>query len=404
MEKLPNVPNKFGDKVTSNYCEEIKIQENKCEFKTVDKSEISKLLLDLNNSKSPGFDNIPGKFLKDGSEIISVHISDIFNLSVMLSKFPEQCKIAKIKPIFKKSSKLEAVNYRPISLLPLISKIFEKCIHDQLQMYLTNFDIIYKLQSGFRSDFSTDTCLSYLQNTILKGFERGEYTGMILIDLQKAFDTIDHKILLKKLKYIGVSNGATNWIESYLTNRSTFVEIEGYMSSEKDIKCGVPQGSILGPLLFLIYVNDMSQSVNCNLLLYADDSCLIVTHKDINYIENTLNANLSSLCDWLVDNKLSIHLGKTESILFGTRSKLAKVNKLNIRHGNHVIEQKQSVTYLGVTLDNILSGKSMVDNILSKINNKLRFLYRKRKFLSKDIRRLLCNSLIQPHYDFACCS
>ena len=227
---------------------------------------------------------------------------------------------------------------------------------------------------------------------------------MVLIDLQKAFDTIDHKILLKKLKYIGLSDDATNWIKSYLRNRITFVEIEGYMSSERHIKCGVPQGSILGPLLFLIYVNDMSQSVNCGLLLYADDSCLIVTHKDVNYIEKTLNTNLSSLCDWLVDNKLSIHLGKTESILFGTRNKLAKVNQLNIHYGDHVIEQKQSVTYLGVTLDNILSGKSMVEGILCKINSKLRFLYRKQKFLSKDIRRLLCNSLIQPHYDFACCS
>ncbi len=106
----------------------------------------------------------------------------------------------------------------------------------------------------------------------------------------------------------------------------------------------------------------------------------------------------------MFDNKLSINLGKTESVLFGTRSKLPKVNRLNIGHGNHVIEQKESVTYLGVTLGNILSGKSMVDNILSKINNKLRFLYRKRKFLSKDIRKLLCNSLIQTHYDFACCS
>ena len=404
VEKLPIAPNKFGDNETENYYEEKKLKENNLEFRTVDKSEISKILLNINNSKSPGFDNVAGKFLKDGSEILSAHISNIFNLSVMLSKFPSQCKIAKIKPIFKKASKLEAVNYRPISLLPLISKVFEKCIHDQLQMYVTSFNIIYKLQSGFRSDFSTDTCLSYLHNEILKGFEKGEYTGMILIDLQKAFDTIDHKILLKKLKYIGLSDDATSWIESYLTNRTTFVEIEGYMSSEKDIKCGVPQGSILGPLLFLIYVNDMPQSVNCDLLLYADDSCLTVTHRDINYIENTLNSNLSSLCDWLVDNKLSIHLGKTESILFGTSTKLAKVNHLNIHHGNHVIEQKQSVKYLGVTLDNTLSGKSMVDRILSKINGKLRFLYRKQRFLSKGVRRLLCNSLIQPHYDFACCS
>ena len=172
-----------------------------------------------------------------------------------------------------------------------------------------------------------------------------------------------------------------------MTNRNTFVEIEGCRSTEKHIKYGVPQGSILGPLLFLIYVNDMSQSVNCDLLLYADDSCLTVTHKDINYIENTLNTNLSSLGDWLVDNKLSIHLGKTESILFGTSIKLAKVNQLNIQYGNHVIEQKQSVKYLGVTLDNTLSGRSMVDNILSKIKSKLRFLYRKQNFLRRDIRR-----------------
>ena len=200
VEKLPNAPKKFGDNETENYYKNQKLQENNFEFTKIDRSEISKILLNINNSKSPGFDSIPGRLLKDGTEVISAHISDIFNLSVMLSKFPKQCKIALIKPIFKKASKLEAVNYRPISLLPLISKIFEKCIHNQLQKYVTNFNIIYKLQSGFRSDFSTDTCLSYLHNKILKGFEKGEYTGMILIDLQKAFDTIDHKILLKKLK------------------------------------------------------------------------------------------------------------------------------------------------------------------------------------------------------------
>ena len=148
----------------------------------------------------------------------------------------------------------------------------------------------------------------------------------------------------------------------------------------------------------------MSQAVFCELLLYADGSCLAVTHKNVQHIEETLNNNLSSLCEWLVDNKLSIHLGKTESILFGTQNKLTKANKLNIKYGEYDIEQKQSVIYLGVILDNNLSGRSMAEYILSKINNKLRFLYRKQKFLDKDTRRLLCNSLIQPHYDFACSS
>ena len=401
---LPNAPNKFGDIETANYYREKNLQENKLIFQTVDPIEISELLDNINNSKSAGFDNIPGCFLKDGSKIISTYISCIFNLSVLLGKFPNQCKIAKIRPIFKKGSKLEAINYRPISLLPLISKVFEKCIHKQLQAYVTKHNIIYKLQSGFRSDFSTDTCLSYLHNKILKGFDKGEYTGMILIDLQKAFDTIDHEILLKKLKYIGLANTAISWIESYLKNRITFVEIEGSMSSERDLKCGVPQGSILGPLLFLIYINDMPQAVKCDLLLYADDSCLTVTHKDIKFIEDTLNDNLSSLCDWLVDNKLSIHLGKTESILFGTSNKLAKGNLLNIKYGNQLITQKRSVKYLGVILDNVLKGRSMVESILSNINKKLKFLFRKQKLLNKSIRRLLCNSLIQPHYDYACSS
>ena len=223
-------------------------------------------------------------------------------------------------------------------------------------------------------------------------------------DLQKAFDTIDHKILLQKLKCIGLSDSAIDWIKSYLTNPTTFLEIKGFQSSEKDFKCGVPQGSILGPLLFLIYVNDMCQAVNCDLSLYADDSYLTVTHRELEVIEDSLNANLSVLCDWFVDNKLSIHLGKTESILFGTKHLLSKANNLDIKYCNEVIEQKETVRYLGLTLDSMLNGKSMVESILAKINNKLKFLYRKQRFLNKDLRRLLCNSLIQPHYDFACCS
>ena len=169
------------------------------------------------------------------------------------------------------------------------------------------------------------------------------------------------------------------------------------------LTCGVPQGSILGPLLFLLYVNDMSQAVTCDLLLYADDSCLVYAGKDKNEIERKLNEDFNSLCDWFVDNKLSIHFGedKTKSILFGTGKKLKNLKDLDISRGEIKIKQHSQVVYLGCTLDSKLSGSPMATQVLGKINGRLKFLYRKQSFLSPSYKRLLCNALIQPHFDFA---
>ena len=163
---------------------------------------------------------------------------------------------------------MDPSSYRPISLLPLISKIFEKIVHDQMIDYLAQYNILYKYQSSFRTKHSTDLCLSYLNDKILKGFDNGLLTGMILIDLQKAFDTIDHNILLERLKAIGFCDDTVNWFHSYLTGRAFLVSIEKKYSSISKISCGVPQGSILGHLLFLIYVNDMKKAVSSDLLLY----------------------------------------------------------------------------------------------------------------------------------------
>ena len=276
-------------------------------MKQTTKDIVLKLLKNIDISKAAGVDNLPGRFLKDGAVILAKPVTKICNLSIKTNIFPDPCKLAKLKPIFKKGSRMDPSNYRPISLLPLISKIFEKIVHDQMIDYLAQYNILYKYQSGFRTKHSTDLCLSYLNDKILKGFDNGLFTGMILIDLQKAFDTIDHNILLEKLKAIGFCDDTVNWFHSYLTDRAFLVSIENRYSSISKISCGVPQGSILGTLLFLIYVNDMKQAVSSDLLLYADDSCLIFQHKHVTEIEKHLNNEFSNLCELFLDNKLSIH-------------------------------------------------------------------------------------------------
>ena len=364
---------------------------------------ILKLLKQLNPAKSAGIDNLTGKFLKEGAPVLASPITDLVNLSISLSLFPDDCKIAKLKPLYKKEAKTKPKNYRPISLLPLLSKIIERIIHNQTQEFLDKNNILYKYQSGFRKHYSTDTCLCYLTDKVKIGFEEGLLTG-ILIDLQKAFDTIDHSILLEKMSCLGFAGKTIAWYTSYLTNRSFIVNVGKESSSPGKLSCGVPQGSILGPLLFLLYVNDMPQAVNSELLLYADDTCLIYTGKDIQKIEEQLNSDFASLCEWFIDNKLSVHFGeeKTKSILFGTKRQLKDQRDLNLKYGDIEIKQHSRVTYLGCILDNILSGEHMAAKVLNTVHNRLKFLYRKQKFLSLSLRRLLCNALIQPHFDYAC--
>ena len=192
--------------------------------------------------------------------------------------------------------------------------------------------ILYRFQSGFQKNYSTNTCLGHLTDEITTGFEKCLFTGMILSDLQKAFDTIDHQILIKKMKYLGFSKNVIAWFKSYLSERKFKININTSYSSPSNLICGVPQGSILGPLLFLLYINDLPQAIVSDSLLYADDTCIVFQHKNVTEIEKQLLRDFSSLCDWFVDNKLSVHFSqdKTKSILFGTKHKLRNAKTLNI--------------------------------------------------------------------------
>ena len=227
---------------------------------------------------------------------------------------------------------------------------------------------------------------------------------MILIDSQKAFDTVNHDIALKKLEFTGFSEEITKWVRSALSNRKFKVHIKNIFSEPGNLLCGVPQGSVLEPLLFMLYINDMPQAVDCELLLYADDTCLIFQHKDITKIEMALNKNFSILCDWSVDNKLSIHFGedKTKSILLGSKHKIKKSKPLNIQYNGITMKQYSKVTYSGCFFDETLSGESMTIHVINKISSRLRVLYHQKRFLSFPLRRIFCNAMIQPLFDFAC--
>jgi hypothetical protein len=201
---------------------------------------------------------------------------------------------------------------------------------------------------------------------------------------------------------MGLSDNSVKWFSSYLSDRYQVVDINGTLSSPCKITCGVPQGSILGPLLFLVYVNDMESAVGCKLLLYADDSALMVSNRDVGFIQERLSLELQSVSEWLIDNKLSLHLGKTESILFGTKRKLTKQSELSVKCSNKTITASSEVKYLGLDLDQTLCGDITGNKVIKKANSKLKFLNRKSKFLNFNTKKLLVSALIQCHYDYGC--
>ena len=241
--------------------------------------------------------------------------------------------------------------------------------------------------------------MSDLLTDFVKGeMGKGKLVGMVLLDLQKAFDTVNHDIMIEKLRAIGVNS--TDWFRSYLTGRQQTVDVNGKHSSFLDVTCGVPQGSILGPLLFLLYVNDMQISVSCKLVLYADDSALIFSHTDWRIIQETLSSELGNCHRWLLDNKLSLHVGKTESIVFGTSRRLGSIGDFQVECGGTSVGHVKSVTYLGVHLDENMNGRKHAEDVIKKCAGRMSFLYRKAAFLDFNCRKLLTSALIQPYLDY----
>ena len=272
-----------------------------------DKEEIANIISSLNSNKASGPNSISYRIMFLLKNEILKQLADLFNLSFMTGVFPSVLKTAKVVPVFKKDSKLNYSNYRPISLLSNIEKILEKLMYKRLYAFLNYNNIIYDLEFRFRQQYSTSHALINITENIRKALDDGNIGCGVFVDLQKAFDTVDHQILLAKLNHYGIRGVSNDWFKSYLSNCNQYVSINGYESGLAAINCGVPQGSVLGPLLFLLYINDLNQAIKfCKVHHFADDNNLLRLSNSIKKLSKLVNTDLKHLLNWLNANKISL--------------------------------------------------------------------------------------------------
>ena len=352
----------------------------------------------MDSKKSADIYGISAKLLKlAGPGLIEV-LSTIFNRCILEGIFPNALKLAKILPIHKADSQFEASNYRPISLLPIISKIFEKLIFNRLNDFLSKHKILPSNQFGFQKNNSTEFAVNAILTKITNAFENKEIAYCIFLDFAKAFDTVNHNILLSKLEHYGMRGVCLNLFKNYLANRQQCTESNGTFSDIEVTKCGVPQGSILGPLLFLIYINDIVKlSKILKFYLFADDTTLFYSSKNKADTEYILNNEIANVTEWLISNRLSPNSKKSCYLTF---SLIKSNHHTNIKINGQPIEERTKAKYLGVFIDNKLTWKDHLKHINCKLRKGTGTLYKIRDFVPRNILKSLYYSFIQPYVDY----
>ena len=327
-------------------------------------------------------------------------VAAIVNASFEQGVFPKPLKTAKVVPIHKGDSKTDVGNYRPISLLSTFSKIYEKTMHSRITNFMESNQSLFDMQYGFRKGRSCEHALLAAQNCILDTLNKNEIALLLLIDFSKAFDMVDHDILLSKLSRYGIRGNALKWMQSYLRDRRQYVTIDGKNSSERDLKFGVPQGSILGPLLFIIYINDLPNIHKfARFIMYADDANIIITGKDIHEVTEQARTLCNTLSQWVNCNGLKLNLTKTNFMIF-SRNRTVNSHTFSLTINNTLLKRTPSARFLGVLVDEKLTWNSHIIAIRRKMSRYIGILYKLKSILPLAARLLIYHSLIQSHVNY----
>ena len=364
-------------------------------------TEITDLITDLIPKNSCGDDNLSNKLLKKLLPALVGPLTIIFNRSLIEGVFPEAMKKADVVPLFKSKDHQESNNYRPISLLLTLSKLLEKIMYKRTYNFLESTGQIYKSQYGFRTSHSCENAICELVSEIIKGKQDGMHTLAVCLDLSKAFDSLEHDVLLKKLYKCGIRGVAYNWFESYLNGRQMRVKCNVASSGKTEysnymkVSYGTPQGSCLGPLIFLIFTNDLHRHlVYSSSILFADDTTLYKTHRNLIYLKWCLEDDLCTLSDWFAANKLTLNLDKTVCMLFQKNNKNIEI-ELKVK--DMIIVNQKETKFLGMWLDQSLSWHSHIQKLILKIKRNKYLLNNGKHLMDQSTKKLVYYSHMASH-------
>ena len=368
---------------------------------TIDGNDVLKVCHDIDEKKSSAIDGLSSKILKHAFLAIPIKLCKCFVLSVTSGIFPDNWKMARVVPLFKGGDASNVSNYRPISLLPLPGKLLEKLVHQKLIVFIESHQILNCNQGGFRSGHSSIESATELVDDIAFSNNRNLSTLVTFVDFKKAFDTVNHSIVIRKLERLGVRGINKKWIKSYLTNRSQSTIANNSISTLLPINCGVPQGSILGPLIFLIYINDLVDSLGTiHARLYADDTALSVAGDDLTVMAEEMQNGLNRLDDWCKLNRLTVNASKTKLMLFPARKDISGTRCPDLILNNTTLESVNHYKYLGVTLDTKLNFQLHVQQVQRLASHKIYLLGKIRYLLTKEAALAIYRSKITPYFDY----